>query len=197
MVSLASPRVSGRERYNLSTGRYRTPNTAAAKLTATTGTWAHAGTTQAQVVAIAVIERSRRTIVAVATSITRRRRREAAGVEEVIRITSEFSRHNCTSRSRTTLCCSTSFWATESYTKCAEAVSCCRLITYWQSPASWANRCGTVVSTRIVGCICNRGVPSVVVAIAIHCSSICGRRRSTSGSVSIIIAWEPIALVAS
>jgi len=45
-------------------------------------------TTQVQVVAIAVIARSRRPIVAVRPSIVRRRGIEVAGVEEVVRISS-------------------------------------------------------------------------------------------------------------
>lgn len=65
------------------TGRYRTPNTAAAKLTVAIGTWAHDGTTQVQVVANGATVRSRRPIAAVATSSIRRRVTEVAGVEEV------------------------------------------------------------------------------------------------------------------
>ena len=72
---------SGIRRCTLGTGR--TPNTDAIALIVVTGTWAHVGTTQAQVVAIAVIVHSRRPIVAVTTSIDGRRPTEVAGVEEV------------------------------------------------------------------------------------------------------------------
>ena len=68
----------------LSTRRYRTPNTVAVVLTVVIGTWVHAQTIQVQVVAIVVIARSRRPIVAVATSIAGGRRIEVAGLEEVI-----------------------------------------------------------------------------------------------------------------
>ena len=63
------------------------PNTAAAALIAVIGTWVDAGTTQAQEVATAASARSRRPIVAVATSTARRRGIEVAGVEEVVRET--------------------------------------------------------------------------------------------------------------
>ena len=66
-------------------GAYRTPNTLPVALTVVTGTWVYAGTIQVQVVAIVVIARSRRPIVAVGPSIERRRSTEVAGVEEVVR----------------------------------------------------------------------------------------------------------------
>ena len=71
-------------RRNLSTGRYRTPNTTAEGLTIVNGTRVHVRTMRKQVVRIVAIERSRRPIVAAATSIARRRCSEVAGVEEVI-----------------------------------------------------------------------------------------------------------------
>ena len=71
-------------RCTLSTGRYHTPNTEAVDPIAVIGTWAYAGTNQVQEVAIVVIVRSRRPIVAVGPSIDRRRGTEVAGVEEVI-----------------------------------------------------------------------------------------------------------------
>ncbi|MBR3256394.1 hypothetical protein IKG10_01855 [Candidatus Saccharibacteria bacterium] len=49
------------------------------------GTWVHVGTNQIQVVATVTTDRSRRPIVAVATSIVGGRRIEAAGIEEIIR----------------------------------------------------------------------------------------------------------------
>ena len=74
--------LAGIRRRTLSTGRYRTPNTVAVVLIVVIGTWVHVGTIQVQVVRIVVIVRSRRPIVAVTTSIVRRRRIEVAGVEE-------------------------------------------------------------------------------------------------------------------
>ena len=65
-------------------GAGRTPNTSPVVLIAVIGTWAYAGTNQVQEVAIVVIVRSRRPIVAVGPSIDRRRGTEVAGVEEVI-----------------------------------------------------------------------------------------------------------------
>ena len=67
-------------------GAYCTPNTEAVVLIEATGTWVHAETTQVQAVRIVAIDRSRRPIVATATSTARRRRIEATGVEEVVRI---------------------------------------------------------------------------------------------------------------
>ena len=52
------------------------------------GTWAYVGTIQVQVVAIAVIVRSRRPIDAGQPSTARRRVIEVPGVEEVVRISS-------------------------------------------------------------------------------------------------------------
>ena len=74
--------LAGIRRRNLRAGGGCTPNTVAVVLIVVIGTWVHVGTIQVQVVAIVVTVRSRRPIVAVATSIVRRRRIEVAGVEE-------------------------------------------------------------------------------------------------------------------
>ena len=79
---------SGIRRCNLRAGRNYTPNTDATVLIEVIVTWAHEGTIQVQAVAIGEIVRSRRPIVAVTTSTVGGRRIEAAGVEEVIRETS-------------------------------------------------------------------------------------------------------------
>ena len=69
-------------------GAYRAPNTQPVALKGDICTWVYAGAIQVQIVAIADIDRSRRPIVAGRPSIVGRRRSEAAGVEEVVRISS-------------------------------------------------------------------------------------------------------------
>ena len=69
-------------RKRLGTGR--TPNTKPVVLTEAIGTRVHIGAIQVQAVATEAIVRSRRPIVAVGPSNTRRRAIEAAGVEEVV-----------------------------------------------------------------------------------------------------------------
>ena len=78
-------------------GTYRTPNTVAGFLRAAIGNWAHVGTIQVHVVATDVIARSRRPKAAVATSESRLRGIEVAGVEEVIREGSKGSSSSLTS----------------------------------------------------------------------------------------------------
>ena len=72
--------------FRLGTGR--TPNTSPVVLNDEIGTWVHIGAIQVQGVAIVVIVRSRRPIVAAGPSTAGRRRNEVAGVEEVIGIRS-------------------------------------------------------------------------------------------------------------
>ena len=62
-----------------------TPNTGAVVLTVVIGAWADERAEQVQSIRFVVTVRSRRPITAAATPIIRRRRIEAAGVEEVIR----------------------------------------------------------------------------------------------------------------
>ena len=63
--------------------RGQTPNAVAVVLIVVTGTRVHVRTIQVQVVRIEVIERRRRPIVPVSTSIVGGRRIEVAGIEEV------------------------------------------------------------------------------------------------------------------
>ena len=69
---------------------------------------------QGQVVRIVDIVRSRRPIVAVTTSIIRRRRIEVAGVEEVIWVRPEGFRHDRACWGRGRIRSGTTFWTTKS-----------------------------------------------------------------------------------